>query len=140
MNVILASGNSFPAALSASLLSEKLNASILLVNSNVNESSDAFNYIGSHLSNTGTVYIIGGTDRYDTNTRIVNDVNAHQGTPVFIASGENYPDALSIASFSGSKQYPALLVGADYLPDQTKNYHQRQIIHTHRALLVQEKH
>ena len=42
----------------------------------------------------------GGTDRYDTNMLIVNEVNVPQGTPVFIASGENFPDALSISSFS----------------------------------------
>jgi putative cell wall-binding protein len=65
---------------------------------------------------------LGGTDRYDTNMLIVNDVDVPQGTTVFIASGENFPDALSIASFSGSKQYPTLLVGADYLPEKTKNY------------------
>jgi len=146
-NVILASGDSFPDALSASILSKKLNAPILLVGTTVNASSDAFNYISTNVSNTGTVYImggtgvigpdfetkltsmgysnikrLGGTDRYDTNMLIANDVNVPQGTSVFIASGENFPDALSIASFSGSRQYPTLLVGADYLPEQTKNY------------------
>ena len=146
-NVILASGDSFPDALSASILSKQLNAPILLVGTTVNASSDAFNYISTNVSNTGTVYIMGGTgvigldfetkltsigysnikrlggmDRYDTNMLIVNNVNVSQGTPVFIASGENFPDALSISSFSGSKQYPTLLVGADYLPDKTKNY------------------
>ncbi|MDR3602652.1 MAG: cell wall-binding repeat-containing protein [Desulfosporosinus sp.] len=150
-NVILASGDSFPDALSASILSKKMNAPILLVGSTVNSSSEAFNYISSHVSNTGTVYImggtgvigpdfetklasmgysniqrLGGTDRYDTNMLIVNDVNVSQGTPVFIASGENFPDALSISSFSGSKQYPTLLVGADYLPEKTKNYIQSE--------------
>ena len=146
-NVILASGDSFSDALSASILSKKMNAPILLVGTTVNASNDAFNYITTNISNTGTVYImggtgvigpdfetklismgysnikrLGGTDRYDTNMLIVNDVNVPQGTPVFIASGENFPDALSIASFSGSKQYPTLLVGANYLPEQIKNY------------------
>ncbi|MDR3599321.1 MAG: cell wall-binding repeat-containing protein [Desulfosporosinus sp.] len=147
-NVILASGDSFPDALSASILSKKMNAPILLVGTTVNTSSDAFNYLYTHESRQrGTVYIIGGTgvigpdfetklasmmftnikrldgtDRYDTNILIVNEVNVLQGTPVFIASGENFPDALSISSFSGSKQYPTLLVGADYLPEQTKDY------------------
>jgi alpha-tubulin suppressor-like RCC1 family protein/putative cell wall-binding protein len=146
-NVILASGDGFPDALSASILSKKLNAPILLVGPFVNDSSDAFNYISTNVSNPGTVYImgetgvigsnfetklismgysnikrLGGTDRYDTNMLIVNDVDVPQGTPVFIASGENFPDALSIASFSGSKQYPTLLVGANYLSEQTKNY------------------
>ena len=146
-NVILASGNSFPDALSGSLLSKKLNAPILLVNTTVNGSSDAFTYMSAHVSNTGTVYIVGGTgvigldfetkltlmgysnikrlggtDRYDTNMFIVNDVNVLQGTSVFIASGENFPDALSISSFSGSKQYPTLLVGENYLPEKTNDY------------------
>ena len=147
-NVILASGDSFPDALSASILSKKINAPILLVGTTVNASSDAFNYLYIHASRQrGTVYIVGGTgvigpdfetklasmmfnnikrlggtDRFDTNRLIANEVNVPQGTSVFIASGENFPDALSIASYSGSKQYPTLLVGADYLPEPTKNY------------------
>ncbi|MDR3600222.1 MAG: cell wall-binding repeat-containing protein [Desulfosporosinus sp.] len=147
-NVILASGDSFPDALSASILSKKMNAPILLVGSTVNASSDTFNYLYTHASQQrGNVYIVGGTgvigpdfetklasmgysnikrlggtDRYDTNMLLVNEVNVTQGTPVFIASGENFPDALSISSFSGSKQYPTLLVGVDYLPDKTKGY------------------
>ncbi|AFM42966.1 RCC1 domain-containing protein, alpha-tubulin suppressor [Desulfosporosinus acidiphilus SJ4] len=146
-NVILASGNDFPDALSASILSKKLQAPILLVGTTATASNEDFNYISAHVANTGTVYIIGGTsiigtdfetkltsmgysnikrfggtDRYDTNMLIVNDVNVPQGTPVFIASGENFPDALSVSSFSGSKQYPTLLVGANYFPDKTKSY------------------
>ena len=147
-NVILASGDSFPDALSASILSKKLNAPILLVGATVSSSSDAWNYLYTHASQQrGTVYIVGGigvigsdfetklasmgysniirlggADRYDTDILIVDDVNVPQGTPVFIASGENFPDALSVSSFSGSKQYPTLLVGADYLPEKTKSY------------------
>jgi alpha-tubulin suppressor-like RCC1 family protein/putative cell wall-binding protein len=146
-NVILASGNDFPDALSASILSKKLNAPILLVNSTANGSNEAFSYIQAHVSNTGTVYIIGGTsvigsgfetkltsmgysnikrlggtDRYTTDMLIVNKANVPQGTPIFIASGENFPDALSVSSFSGSKQYPILLVGENTLPAETENY------------------
>ncbi|MDR3599462.1 MAG: cell wall-binding repeat-containing protein [Desulfosporosinus sp.] len=147
-NVILASGNSFPDALSASLFSKKYSAPILLVGTTVNASSDVFNYLNTHATQQkGTVYIVGGTgvigsdfetkltsmgysnikrlggtDRYDTNMLIVNDVNVPQGTPVFIASGENFPDALSISSISGSKQYPTLLAGVNYLPEETKSY------------------
>ncbi|MDR3599173.1 MAG: cell wall-binding repeat-containing protein [Desulfosporosinus sp.] len=147
-NVILASDDSFPDALSACILSKKLNAPILLVGTTVNSSSEAFNYLYTHSSQQrGTVYIVGGTgvigpnfetklasmgysnikrlggtDRYDTSMLIVNDVNVPQGTPVFIASGENFPDALSISSYSGSHQYATLLVGVNYLPEKTKNY------------------
>ena len=145
--VILASGNDFPDALSASILSKKLNAPIILVDTTAAASSEAFNYINAHVSNTGTVYIIGGTaiigtdfetklgsmgynnikrlggtDRYGTDMLIVNEANVPQGTPVFIASGENFPDALSVSSFSGAKQYPILLVGENTLSSETEDY------------------
>lgn len=146
-SVILASGSSYPDALSASILSKKLNAPILLTNTTAGTSIDAFNFIASHLSTTGTIYIVGGTgvigadfntklaslgyskiirvggaNRYNTNMQIVNTVNVPQGTPVFIASGESFPDALSVASFSGYKQFPTLLAGPDYLPQDTISY------------------
>lgn len=146
-NVILVSGNNFPDALSASVLSKKLNAPILLVDSTVSQSIEAFNYINAHVPTSGTVYIIGGTavisdefetklnsdgwnnvkrlggyDRYDTDMLVVKEANVSPKTPVFVASGENFPDALSVASFAGTNQYPLLLAGQNYLSDDTKLY------------------
>lgn len=146
-NVILVSGNDFPDALTASILSKKLNAPILLVNSTVNASTEALNYINAHVATSARIYIIGGTavvsnefearfrqdgrndirrlgghDRYDTNMLVVQEVNISQTTPVIVASGENFPDALSVASFSGSKQYPMLLMGRNYFPYSTKEF------------------
>ncbi|OLN33839.1 cell wall-binding repeat-containing protein [Desulfosporosinus metallidurans] len=134
-DVILTSGNNFPDALSASVLAKKLNAPIILVDGKVQGSSDALNYISQHLSKTGTVHIIGGTgiigsdfetllspnykidriggyDRYDTDVLIAQKLNVAKNTPVVIASGENFPDALSISSVASSKGYPILLVGS----------------------------
>ncbi len=147
VNVILASGVDFPDALSASTLSKKLNAPILLADVTSSGSAEALAYIQSHLAVGGTIYIVGGTavigddvetslrvaghsnivrlagnDRYDTDMEVVNEVNVPQGTPVFIASGENFPDALSVSSFAGSKQYPTLLVGLNTLPEKTRAY------------------
>ncbi|HBP64994.1 MAG TPA: cell wall-binding protein [Desulfosporosinus sp.] len=146
-NVILASGIDFPDALSASTLSKKLNAPILLADVTRSGSAEALAYIQSHLAVGGTIYIVGGTavigadvetslrvaghnnivrlagnDRYDTDMAVVSAVNVPDGTPVFIASGENFPDALSISSFAGAKQYPTLLVGCNMLPDKTRAY------------------
>lgn len=145
--VILASGNDFPDALSASVLSKKLNAPILLVDTTVGGSSEALDYINAHVPLNSTIYFVGGTavigadiettlnatgyhnikrlggyDRYDTDMLVVNETNVPKGTPVFVASGENFPDALSVSSFAGSKQYPTLLVGQNTLPEKTKNY------------------
>ena len=137
-DVIITSGNNFPDALSASVLAKKLNAPILLVDSNVQGSSEALIYVTQHLSKSGTVHIIGGTgivgrefeeklnqmgyanidriggyDRYDTDVLIAQKLNVAKNTPVVIASGENFPDALSISSVASSNGWPILLVSSD---------------------------
>ena len=148
-DVIIASGNNFPDALSASVLAKKLNAPILLVNSKVQGSNEAFNYISQHLSKMGTVHIIGGMgivssdfdvhlkrlgydpqhidriggdDLYDTNLLIAHKLAVVKNTPVVIASGENFPDALSISSIASSKGWPILLVGKNFLAQGIKDY------------------
>ncbi|MFZ3372771.1 MAG: cell wall-binding repeat-containing protein [Desulfitobacteriaceae bacterium] len=146
-DVIITSGNNFPDALSASVLAKKLNAPILLVDSKVQGSSEAFNYISQHLNKSGTVHIIGGQsiigsdfeaqliqlgyqgieriggyDRYDTNVLIAQKLAVAKNTPVVFASGENFPDALSISSIASSKGWPILLVGKDYLAQGIKDY------------------
>jgi len=146
-NIIVASGLNVTDALSSSSLSKKLDAPILLVGATVEESSEAFDYIASHANPDTKLYIVGGTgvidtsfetelrkrghetiirlggvDRYETAMAVVDQVNVEYGTPVFLISGESFPDALSTASFVGSKQYPALFTGKNYLSDKTKDY------------------
>lgn len=137
-DVLITSGNNFPDALSASVLSKKLNAPILLADSTVKGSSEALDYLNQHLTKTGTVHVIGGTgiigsefetklnemgytnidriggyDRYDTDAQIAQKLNVSKNTPVVITSGENFPDALSVSSVASSKGYPILLVGSN---------------------------
>jgi putative cell wall-binding protein len=146
-HVIIASGNNFPDALSANVLATKLKAPLLLVDSRVESSNETMNYISQHLSKTGTVYILGGTeligtefetqlnemgfnnleriggnDRYDTNILIAQKLNVLKNTPIIIASGENFPDALSISSIAGNKGYPVLLVSKDNMTQAVKNF------------------
>jgi putative cell wall-binding protein len=146
-DVIITSGNNFPDALSASVLAKKLNAPILLVSSTAADSTAAFGYITQHLSPSGTVHIIGGTgvigkdfetqltgmgyqnveriggaDRFATDILIAQKLTVDKNTPVVIASGENFPDALSISSIASSKGWPILLVGKDYLPQAIQDY------------------
>ncbi|TGE39694.1 cell wall-binding repeat-containing protein [Desulfosporosinus fructosivorans] len=146
-SIILASGNNFPDALSSSILSKKFDAPVLLVGETVEQSLDALSYIAAHSNPDTKIYIIGGTgvigtsletelikgghvnierlsgyDRYDTAMAVVDKANVQIGTPVLVASGENFPDALAVSSFSGANQYPTLLVGQNYLSDKTKTY------------------
>ncbi|HEY8910037.1 MAG TPA: cell wall-binding repeat-containing protein [Desulfosporosinus sp.] len=146
-DVILATGNNFPDALSVSVLAAKLSAPILLVNNKAENSSDSFNYITQNLSKSGTVHIIGGTgiidkgfetklnqlgfsnidrigghDRYDTDNLIAQKLAVEKATPVVIASAESFPDALSISSVASNKGWPILLVGKDYLAQGIRDY------------------
>ena len=59
----------------------------------------------------GTVVRIGGTDRYDTSRRIVADAfPAGSAEDVFLATGGNFPDALSVGPVAGRLGEPVLLV------------------------------
>ena len=145
-NIVLASGTDYPDALSASVLAHKLNSPILLVKNNTQGSMNALEYIGTHLDSEGTVYIIGGhgiigsdfesnltdkgykvkrlggVDRYDTDILIANELNNEPGGTVFIASGENYPDVLSVSSFASSTNSPILIVKANTIPQEIQEY------------------
>ncbi|MGC7871098.1 cell wall-binding repeat-containing protein [Desulfosporosinus sp. SYSU MS00001] len=150
-NVILATGNNFADGISASVLAHTKEAPILLVNSTVENSQDAFDYIRQHLDPSGTVYIIGGTgiignefeaelnelgitkivriaglDRYDTSYQIAESLHTARGSSIVISSGEDYSDALSISSFAANKDWPILLSPAKELPEELKNYLQEQ--------------
>lgn len=141
-NIILASGNNFPDALAGSTLSKKYNAPILLINNNV----DGLNYIKSHVAKNGNIYILGGTasikneyvnsiknlgynniirlggaNRFDTNKAVIDSMQVKSGTPIVIANGYGFADALSISSVAADNGYPIFMTKADSLPDETKN-------------------
>lgn len=145
-NVIITSGLNFPDALSGSVLAKKLDAPILLVGTTPIESANAINYVKDHLTKDGTIYILGGqgavnerfiasfkslgfnniqrlwgTGRYDTNKAINNKIDAEEGTPVIIASGEGFADALSISSIASVKGYPIVLTSKNNLAQQAKD-------------------
>jgi putative cell wall-binding protein len=145
--IVLATGNSFADALSASVLAHQKNAPILLVDSTVSGSSDAFGYIKAHCDSSTAVYIVGGAgvisndfvselnsmgisnvtrlggvDRYDTDGQIAIAENVQHGTPVAVCYGQNYPDALSIASYAAHDGYPILLTNTNDLSSETKSF------------------
>lgn len=61
---------------------------------------------------------IGGSDRYETSALVARELEKILGKREYgiIASGQGYPDALSISSFAADKAYPILLVKKDELP------------------------
>jgi putative cell wall-binding protein len=146
-NLILATGNEFADALSASVLAHEKRAPILLVDTSVERSKEAFDYVRQHLDLKGTVYVIGGPgiigtefeaqltalgfnkivriaglDRYDTSYQIACSLPEINTSTVVISSGEQYPDALSISSVAAKKGWPILLSPLDKLPLEIKNF------------------
>ncbi|QCH29004.1 cell wall-binding repeat-containing protein [Clostridium tyrobutyricum] len=140
--IIIASGKNFPDSLVGAPLSKKLNAPILLVDDfNSGLAYKSLDYISKHLSENGTIYLLGGassvgnnvvnqlqqsgysnikrlggTDRFNTNNIIVNEMNVKTGTPVVIVNGFNFPDALSISGIAASKGYPIFMSNANDIP------------------------
>ena len=135
--VLVANGDTYVDALSATALADKVKAPILLVNEN-NEDYVA-DYILANLRNTNsTVYFIGGEgvvskefadkfykykrvrfagdDRYDTNMMILRNLGI-ENADVMVCSAADYADALS-ASATGN---PVFLVG-DTLTDTQKDF------------------
>ncbi|MGI1657570.1 MAG: cell wall-binding repeat-containing protein [Desulfitobacterium sp.] len=145
-NIVLATADNYPDALSGSVLAYKLNAPILLVGSSETDQAKVLAYMKSNMEPSGRVYILGGTavvssaiegkitasgfvnitrlggvDRYETSVKIANQLKFKTGTPIVLAYGENYPDALSMSSIAAEMQYPILLVRKDALSDAVKN-------------------
>lgn len=139
--VVLASGESFADALCAAPLAKKLNAPILLTEKNALDpaaKAELKRLNAKHVvivglygavsksaedsakAITGDVRRIGGADRYETSALIAKELG--KSTEVAIASGEDYPDALSIASVAASEKMPILLTKKDALSGKTADY------------------
>ncbi|MCA1060809.1 S8 family serine peptidase [Rossellomorea aquimaris] len=139
--VILASGLSFPDSLAASPLASYLDSPILLVK---NELTSSLKEELKRLAPTHVLIIGGeaaiakdiekeinnlnikikriyGENRYETAVAI-NNLIPFKTNKAFVVSGENYPDALSIASYSGSKLYPVLFVQKETIPSDVQTY------------------
>jgi putative cell wall-binding protein len=137
-NVIIASGENFPDAITSGILSKKLGAPIFLVKKDQLPDRTFGNYIHDSQSE-GNIYILGGTasvnneydkvpgytktirlngsDRFSTNSAIVNHVNVEKGAPVIIVNGFQFADALSVSSISAVKGYPIIMSSGDKLND-----------------------
>lgn len=138
---IITTGEAFPDALSAAPLAKKYNAPIILTQPNALSVN-----VENQLKKTGVknVFIIGGVgavskeveskltsmgitctrlsgaDRYSTNLAILKYLNPKG--EIAVATGENFPDALSIAPIAASSEMPILLVNGDNISDGAANY------------------
>jgi putative cell wall-binding protein len=135
--LVLASGENFPDALSAGPLASKYNAPILLSESKelrgdtekeiyrlnpqkvfiVGGEASISKDIENKLCAKGMEIVrIGGINRYETSMKVASYVGISEKNGCVLVSGENYPDALSIASYAASNGMPVILTEKDNLP------------------------
>lgn len=136
---ILVSGQNYPDALCACPLSKKYNAPIILTAEDKldertvqlmksSEVSKVFiigksisKNVEDALSNMGIKSErIGGQNRYETAMLVADYVGIKDR--IVVVSGENYPDALSIAPIAAIMDMPIILVSKENVPDGVKNY------------------
>lgn len=145
---ILTSGENYPDALSAAPLAKKYNCPIILTSKyslnddilaelkrlSVKEvfilggSGVLSNNIDSQLSSINIkVTRIAGGDRYETSSKIAENLGTYD--EIFIASGEDFADALSAAPIASIKNIPILLSPKDNLSKNTTNFINGKIIY-----------
>ena len=138
---ILAYGGNYPDALAAAPLARKFNAPILLT-----EKDSLNSYTSTVLADlkVKTVYIVGGTgvistnvekqltdlgysvnriagyDKYETSIKIAEQLD--NVIEVAVTTGDDYADALSIASVAAMHQVPIIIVPKDAISDSIQNY------------------
>lgn len=144
-NIIITSGYNFTNALSGSVLAKKINAPILLSGISDSENSSTLQYVQNHLNKNGKIYILGNEgninesiiislkslgysnikilqdgEKYGSIKAINDEINASNGTPVVIASGNFFADGLSISAVAAAKGYPIVLSDTDALPAESE--------------------
>ncbi|MBY0025532.1 cell wall-binding repeat-containing protein [Priestia aryabhattai] len=139
--LVLARGDLFADALSGVPLAHKLNAPILLTRSTklpaatkqeierlkvkkvliLGSTQAVSDSVSTTIKKLGIeVERIAGDDRYATSVAISKKVG-NSGKKAIIATGENFPDALSIAPYAAEKGYPILLTRSQRLPKVVKD-------------------
>src|SRR5680860_77737 len=138
---LLAYGENYPDALSAAPLAKKHDAPILLTSGNNLPTITKETLINLQVKN---VFIIGGTgvipssidselqsmritvtriagqDRYETATKVAQQLSSP--TEIFVVTGEDSADALSVAPIAALKQVPIILMPQEYMPDSVRAY------------------
>ena len=139
---VIATGQDFPDALSATPLAYKYDAPLLLTGTKSLSKS-----VKEELVNLGVskVFLIGGAvaisadvekqlkelgitditrikgaDRYETSVKIAEEVGPSEG--IVVASGQSFPDALSIAPVAAQLEAPILLTNKEGLSKSVAQY------------------
>ncbi|WP_051865110.1 cell wall-binding repeat-containing protein [Metabacillus indicus] len=138
-SVVLATGKNFADALSIAPIAAQLNMPILLTEKE-NVPKEVSNYIrdwkankafviggkevitDSALKNIPGKERISGSDRYETNSNVIKRFQSDiDPTETFIATGKNFPDALSGSALASLNMSPVVLTNPKTANTYTKN-------------------
>lgn len=119
----VATGRNFPDALSAGAFMANKGYGLQLVDGlNPYILPDDFRGMYTFGGTASMVYGVGeriqGSNRYETAARIADIIGSYNS--VVVASGENFPDALSVTPFAKSINAPIILTAKDKLPPSSK--------------------
>lgn len=139
--VVLAYGKNYPDALAAAPFANSVNAPILLTDGETlsDEVKTEIKRLGAR-----TIYLIGGesvisetlenslelnyrvnriygVDRYETSLKIADKLNDNF-SEIFIVSGENYPDALSVSTIAANRGCPILYTKKGEMPENVIDF------------------
>ncbi|UOK57826.1 cell wall-binding repeat-containing protein [Bacillus sp. OVS6] len=142
--VVLATGRDFPDALSGTPLAAKYHAPLLLIDGksktiqskNNLPAKQEITRLGAKkviiLGGNGAIPLevegelrglglsvtrISGSNRFETSAKIAESLPS---TTAIVATGRNFPDAISVAAYASKKGYPILLSEVDTIPEKIK--------------------
>lgn len=137
--IVVATGSDFPDAVSAAPIAAKKTMPIILSPQDELTTSIS-DYIGKNnipvtyvlgnadsisdnvLSKLPNARRIGGYDKYERNINIINEFSADLNfSTVYVATGNDYPDALAAAALAQSSSSPVILVDST-ISESTKNF------------------
>ena len=139
--IVLATGQNFPDALAAGPLAYSLSAPILLTTKDVLPES-VIKFIQDKGVNKVTIiggteavssqvegylrdslrleiYRISGNDRFETASKIADELPESYEARAIVVNGRNYPDALSVSSYAAQNGFPILLTEVNTVPAVT---------------------
>jgi putative cell wall-binding protein len=138
-DVVIAIGDNFPDALSIAPIAAKEGMPILLTEKN-SIPSEIKSYLNSKkftksyvLGGTGVISgkvvselenpkRLSGNNRYDTNIAVLNEFSSDLNlSKIYVATGANFPDALSCSALSPISSSPLILIESN-ITDSTKAY------------------
>ncbi len=78
--------------------------------------------VAAALSSYGRVVRVAGNNRYETNIRVIERFTGSGSVDPLIATGEDFPDALTAGALAATQRRPVMLVGGRYISPYMREF------------------